>query len=344
MRRAGEAVARLAIAVAPHARQVWIAAGPGNNGGDGFEAAFCLRRLGKDVRVTQFGDAAALPPDAADALGRAREAGVAFDASEHVLGHRDLAIDGLLGIGASRPPQGDIADAIRRLNAAACGVLAIDVPSGLNADTGQAFGQDCVTARHTLSLLTLKTGLFTASGRDHAGQVWLDPLGIEPGDAGESAPDAWLRGDDTDSPFRAARRHATHKGSYGDVAVVGGAEGMTGATILAARAAHAGGAGRVYVVLLHHGSIDHDPVRPELMFRPDWCDASASSVIADTTVVCGCGGGEAVRGSLPRLLSVASRIVVDADALNAIAADRGLHSALRARATRHQQTVLTPHP
>ena len=137
---------------------------------------------------------------------------------------------------------------MRRLNGLACPVLAIDVPSGLNADTGQPFGVDCVVATHTLSLLTLKPGLFTGAGRDHAGQVWFDPLGVEV--PAEHAPDGWLRGHPADRSGAVGRRHAAHKGSFGDVAVVGGADGMTGAAILAARAAHAAGAGRVFVALL----------------------------------------------------------------------------------------------
>ncbi len=98
----------------------------------------------------------------------------------------------LLGIGGSRAPQDRLADDVRRLNALACPVLAIDVPSGLNVDTGQPYGADCVVATHTLSLLTLKPGLFTGAGRDQAGQVWFDPLGVEA--TPEHAPDAWLRG------------------------------------------------------------------------------------------------------------------------------------------------------
>ena len=343
MRRAGAAVARLALAIAPHARRIWIAAGPGNNGGDGLEAAAILRRAGKDARVLLIGDRGALPADAADALARAQAAGVPLDAGPEGLDGRDLAIDALLGIGATRVPEGRLADAVHRLNALACPVLAVDVPSGLDVDTGRAYGKACVVAHHTLALLTLKPGLFTAEGRDQAGRVWLDTLGID--DMREAGPVAWLRGVPAGDRHRHLRRHAAHKGSFGDLAVVGGAAGMVGAAILAARAAHAGGAGRVYVVPLNGSAApDLDAVRPELMFRAQWCEASPPNVIADTVVVCGCGGGDAVRAPLPRLLSLARRLVLDADALNAIAADRGLRTTLALRAPRGLLTVLTPHP
>jgi ADP-dependent NAD(P)H-hydrate dehydratase / NAD(P)H-hydrate epimerase len=334
MARAGEATARLALALAPHAQQIWIAAGPGNNGGDGLEAACHLQRAGKKVAVSLIGDAASLPADAREALTRAQAAGVQINGD--TMNAPDLAIDALLGIGASRPPQGALEAAIRRLNALSCPVLAIDVPSGLHADTGQPLGAACVTAAHTLTMIGLKPGLFTAAGRDHAGSVWLDTLGI---DTAADAPPAWLSG--VGALLR--RRHAQHKGSFGDVAVVGGAVGMCGAALLAARAAQAAGAGRVFVELLDPAGMGLDAQRPELMFRHGWTQ-SAPAVLGASTVVCGCGGGDTVRAPLPRLLSVAKRLVLDADALNALASDAALVPLLHARAGRGLATVLTPHP
>ncbi|HEY9064976.1 MAG TPA: NAD(P)H-hydrate epimerase, partial [Burkholderiaceae bacterium] len=316
MQRAGAAIARLALAVAPHARRVWIAAGPGNNGGDGLEAAVHLKRCGRQVEVA-LQPGTQTPPDAQGALQRAQAAGVSIRLGAVApqglggLDTTDLAIDALLGIGGSRAPSGALAEAIARLNTLRCPVLAADVPSGLDADTGRPYGGDdaaCVLAQHTLTLLTAKPGLFTASGRDHAGRVWLDTLGVDL-DAHASAigaPAAWLRGLAARVPH-AVRRHAQHKGSFGDVAVVGGSPGMAGAALLAARAAHAAGAGRVYVELLADAGsaapLALDTSRPELMFRNDWTAAAASAALARTTVVCGCGGGSAVRMPLPRLLS-----------------------------------------
>lgn len=348
MARAGEAVAKLALAVAPHAQRVWVAAGPGNNGGDGLEAAALLCRAGREVEVTLLGDESALPDDAREALARAQAAGVRIVAQPSEsgfaskLGAHDIAIDALLGIGATRAPQGAIAASIRQLNALACPVLAVDVPSGLHAGTGQPLGEDCVVATHTLSLLTLKPGLFTGTGRDHAGGVWFEALGVG---TGADDPEAWLAASEAGHVSGTARRHAQHKGSFGDVAVVGGAPGMAGAALLAARAAHAAGAGRVFVEMLGAEALRSslDPLRPELMFRHGWTQGPAET-LAQSTVVCGCGGGDAVRASLPRLLSLAARLVLDADALNGLADDPSLATLLLARAGRRLGTVLTPHP
>ena len=342
MRRAGVAVARLGLAIAPHARRVWVAAGPGNNGGDGLEAAITLAQAGREVRVTLCGDAAALPPDAADALRRAQAAGIAIGSdSAPPLNAHDLAIDALLGLGASRAPKGRLAGLIGALDALSCPVLAVDLPSGLNSETGQPLGDACVKATHTIALLTVKPGCYTGHGRDLAGEIWFDDLGVALNGA---APDARLTGDDAAQAVRAQRAHAKHKGSFGDVAVVGGAPGMTGAALLAGRAAHAAGAGRVFVDLLdENAGLAVDLLRPELMFRQAWWQG-APGLLAATTIVCGCGGGDAVRTALPRVLSLAKQLVLDADALNVIARDEALQTQLAARAARGQVTVLTPHP
>nr|HET7859998.1 NAD(P)H-hydrate dehydratase [Caldimonas sp.] len=243
---------------------------------------------------------------------------------------------------------GEIADAIARiaeLAARGAHVVAVDVPSGLDADRGRALGASCVVADDTLTLIAAKPGLFTSAGRDHAGRVWCAPIGVALDDRD---PDAWLVGTRDPSCTVARRRHAAHKGSFGDVAVVGGAAGMEGAAWLAARAAHAAGAGRVFVDIVRDGQGDcarptFDAARPELMVRPGW-SAGDAAVVAATTVVCGCGGGDAVRAPLPRLISIAPRLVLDADALNAIAADPSLLALVAARAARGHATVLTPHP
>ena len=341
MQRAGLAVARLAMALAPLARTIWIACGPGNNGGDGLEAAAQLRQRGFEPVVTWLGDESRLPPDAAASLARARRAGVAFAMAPPA--QWDLAIDALLGIGASRPPEGPMADWLMRMRGGAAPLISVDVPSGLDADTGHA-AIDLIAERANgagaagtfcLNLLTLKPGMFTAAGRDAAGEVWFDNLGCG---APESEAIASLGG----APVSAARRQATHKGSYGDVAVIGGAPGMVGAALLAATAALHAGAGRVLVGLLGKHAIEVDPSQPDLMLRDP-----ASLDPAEMTTVCGCGGGEAVRGCLPRLLSRSPRLVLDADALNAVARDPALQKLLEARGARERGqlgTVLTPHP
>ena len=325
MQRAGLAVARLALALAPHANKVWVACGPGNNGGDGFEAALHLKAWGKDVVVTCTGEADRLPPDAARSRLRAQEAGVPWTTA--MPDDADFAIDALLGIGTSRPLAGALLEAVRALNASAAPVLAVDVPTGLAADTGAA--TEAVTASHTLTLLALKPGLFSAGGRDATGQLWFDDLGVL---HGAVAPVAAV----VAPPLQRARLHASHKGSHGDVLVIGGAAGMAGAALLAGRAALHGGAGRVFVSLLAPVAWPVDPLQPDLMLR-DWHEMDISPM----TVACGCGGGDAVRQVLAAVIARAGALVLDADALNAVAQAESLRVALLGRSS---PAVFTPHP
>lgn len=335
MARAGLAVARLALAVAPHADEVWAAVGPGNNGGDGLVAARHLLQAGRRVRVSLVGHTRTPPTDAANALDQAQQAGVRIEPGLPGRLGATLVIDALLGIGARQAPRDELAQAIARINAQGAPVLSIDLPSGLSADTGTLLGEQAVRASHTLSLLTLKPGLFTAQGRDHSGRVWFDELGV---DHADEVPTAWLIG-----PAPAARRaHVQHKGSFGDVIVIGGASGMGGAAVLAARAALTSGAGRVYLARLD-GDMSVDTWRPEVMPRP-LKSALSPAALQSATVVCGCGGGVRVHEVLPTVLHHAARLVLDADALNAVTQDGGLTNALRARADRGLPTVLTPHP
>ena len=345
MQRAGLAVARLARAIAPHARRVWIACGPGNNGGDGFEAACQLRQTGWDVYLSAIGPACG-PPDAQAARARAVQAGL--EIHDRAPDSFDLAIDALLGLGGDlsdrRPESALMKQWLAHMHNATQAVLAVDLPSGLNGDTGQGGLRSPERGpRHTLSLLSLKPGLFTAQGRDQAGQVWFDPLGA---DLEAVSPCAELIGADRLASLDKARGpHDSHKGSFGDVRVIGGVQSgsgtsMAGAALLAARAALHHGAGRVYVSLLGEPGLRTDPIQPELMFRPlsDWPAGDARLCI-----VCGCGGGREVAQVLPQVLGSPGPLVLDADALNAIALDAPLQRQLRRRA-RTAQSVLTPHP
>lgn len=385
MQRAGLAVARLALALAPHARSVWVACGPGNNGGDGFEAALQLKLRGVAAIVTWTGPPPGKPhaPDAAAARMRALAAGVEVTAEAPP--DFDFCIDALLGLGAALNParegNAQIVQWLQAMQASDAPRLSVDLPSGLDADTGVTSavlrgdtvnpavaidsGAACARPRSMkrtfcLSLLTLKPGLFTSEGRDHAGEIWFDDLGSAslPGlpsararsdgelANGSFAPVAGLLGQDSvTSTARSRAAHRSHKGSFGDVAVVGGESDpqhgnhMTGAALLAARAALHAGAGRVYVALLGADSLTVDPQQPELMFRHQSAiDFSAMSV------VCGCGGGAAIKAALPRILSTSGPLVIDADALNALVTDSALQALLKARGKRLMPTVLTPHP
>ena len=348
MARAGVALTRLARAIAPHARRVWIAAGPGNNGGDGLVLATALHRAGLEVGVTLVGHAPgrALPPDAAWALAQARAAGVAIVAElPGADAHIDLGIDALLGFGQKRAPEGVFVDAIAMLNALNAPVLSVDAPTGLSTDTGAQLGDAAVRATHTLTLLTAKPGLFTGTGRELSGEIWFDDLGVAP--TGDDDPAAMLTGARAVAQRLPHRRQAANKGTFGDVHVAGGAAGMVGASLLAAHAASLAGAGRV---LVHAHSSDQGGVlpvdvrHPELMLRTV---SELQKAIRDNrkaTVVAGCGGGDDVGAELPGCLSNANRLVLDADALNAIARDAGLRAQLRARGVRGLPTLLTPHP
>jgi len=333
MQCAGLAVARLALALAPHAQKIWVACGPGNNGGDGLEAAVHLQKWGKQTCVSWLGNPDEASKDTAAAYQRVRQAGIVIQPEP--CADFDLVIDALLGIGAQlREPQARMAEWIKTINSAGVPVLSVDVPSGLHADTGQTTALH-VQASHTLSLLTLKPGLFTAGGRDAAGTVWLDTLGVRSDQLVQCESDAVLMS----KPVKPVRSHTSHKGTYGDVAVVGGATGMTGAAMLAASAALHQGAGRVFVTLLDDSGLSFNVQQPELMFRTmEQLDFSA------LTVVCGCGGGSSIQNMMAKLLLTSAQLVIDADAINALARDPSLQAMLLERSRCHAVTVITPHP
>jgi hydroxyethylthiazole kinase-like uncharacterized protein yjeF len=373
MTRAGRSAARLAMALAPHAKRYWVVCGPGNNGGDGLVAAAFLQRAGRHVTVTFVGSPPIQGSDAHHAWELALSSGVVINQLNDqaptpyppVLTEQDLAIDALLGIGA-RPFDVSASAAhqpllalARQLLALPCTVLCMDLPSGLDADTGTAslqwpeqsrFGPTS-GPRHTLSLLTLKPGLFTAQGRDFSGQVWFDDLGAahhmdrltEVERTSTLAPVAHLNG----APVTRRQRHASHKGLRGDVSVLGGqslavaGSGMAGAACLAATAALHAGAGRVMLALLGTGSeaSTSSHLAPELMLRsPEALDLTRGVVVA------GCGGGSAIGTWLPQVLRLSPQLVLDADALNGIAQDPQLLDLLRQRQSHGWATVITPHP
>lgn len=361
MDRAGNAVARLVRAWQPLSRRIDVVCGPGNNGGDGLVAATALHRHlqtsgGGQVRAWLVHDPGrSLPADAAAALRQAAAAGVDLrpwhttaDAGPPWGPETEVLIDGLLGIGARPLEPGPLAWAAWTLARESRPVLCIDVPSGLNADTGHWSGPPPAARapRATLSMLTLKPGLLTGHGRDLAGDIWLDTLGVALPDAAEVA--AHWGGFDDGPADKSADLHAGHKGSYGDVAVMPGqslertGQGMAGAAVLAARAALRAGAGRVYLgVPAGPASPEWDPLQPELMLR----HAAAllqPTLLATLTVVAGCGGGSGPASWLPSVLDHAQRLVLDADGLNALASDPMLQQALRRRGW--QRTVITPHP
>ena len=351
--RAGLAVARLALALRPLGRLAVVLAGPGNNGGDGLIAARHLAARGWRVDLRLVGAEPTPGTDAAHALDSARAAGLAPLTDLGTMPRdADLVIDALLGLGASRAPEGAFAEAIRAVEAlrrAGGLVLSVDLPSGLDARTGQPLGAHVVEADHTLTFLTLKSGLFTGEGRALAGRLWFDDLGEAQGDApggnvAAHAP-ALLFGRERIARWQRdfPRSASSHKGRHGDVVVLGGAPTMRGAAWLAATSALAAGAGRVYAALPDDDGLAW-PARPELMHWDFARWSAPADAWRDVVAVCGCGGGTAIAPALSTVLHGAQRVVLDADALNLVAADEALQAALCRRAAHGWPTLLTPHP
>ncbi|MFA5124052.1 NAD(P)H-hydrate epimerase, partial [Zavarzinia sp.] len=238
MERAGRAAAEFAKRLLKGSRApVLVFAGPGNNGGDARVLARVLTEHGITVAVAGMED-------------------------KVPAGDYGLVVDGLFGIGLTRPVSGAAAELIARINAFRGPVLALDIPSGLDADTGRVMGT-AVRATHTISFIGGKPGLYTLDGPDHCGEVRVANLGLKLDDF----PGALLAIEDFRDCLKARQRNS-HKGSYGSLAVIGGAAGMTGAALLAGRAGLKLGAGRVFVGLLQPLAVD--PLQPELMLRtPD---------------------------------------------------------------------------
>ena len=305
MERAGRAAAELALRLLKNRRaRVLVLAGPGNNGGDAIVMANALRQQGIDVVVGSVGT---VP-----------------------MGDYGLVVDGLFGIGLGRPISGPYADLIARINAFMGPVLALDIPSGLDGDTGRVMGV-AVRATHTISFIGGKPGLYTLDGPDHCGEVSVADLGLRL----DKFSGALLAIEDFRGYLKPRLRNS-HKGSYGSLAIIGGAAGMTGAALLAARAGLQLGAGRVFVGLLQPLAVD--PLQPELMLR------TADNALAHATVAVvgpGMGASDAALEIIRRAATAAFPLLLDADALNLLAAHPVL-SALIAR--RAAPTLLTPHP
>jgi len=336
MRRAGAAAATLANRLLPSGGDVLVLAGPGNNGGDALETAALLAYGGCQVTVHFAGRAEALSADASAALQRAEASPAAFRLAD-TAAHWDLVIDGLFGIGLARPIEGELALLVQAVNAMRCPVLALDVPSGLDADTGAVVGPGgiAVRASHTVTFIADKPGLHTADGCDCAGQVEVATLEV---DAGlYPPPSAALADPALFATGLMPRRENSHKGSFGDCAILGGAHSMAGAAMLAARTAAMSGAGRVYA-----GFIDtppaYDPLHPEIMCRRAAdLDLERAAVVAGP----GMGTGADAHALLAEALASAAPLVLDADALNLVAAEASLQAALAGRAA---ATIITPHP
>lgn len=349
MQAAGRAAAEFAkkLIRAPN-EKILVLAGPGDNGGDALEAAQLLSLAGFKVTVILSDVKSQYSIAAQQSLQRAQASQATFIGVEHFLNNGEdqwgLIIDGLFGIGLTRAITGRIASLIQQLNHLSQNyhipVLALDVPSGLNADTGQLTGDTAIAvkASHTITFIGNKPGLHTAAGRDYSGQVAVADLAISSNFFPK--PSAFLTHPLMFARLLQARLTDSHKGSYGDVQIIGGAPGMAGAPLLSARAAIHCGAGRVYIGFIEAAPM-FDNQFPELMCR------SANELEFGRSVVLigpGLGASDDAKRLLSKALKGAQTMVIDADALNLVAADATLQSQLSARHERNLTTIMTPHP
>ncbi len=257
----------------------------------------------------------------------------------------DWIVDGLFGIGLKRPLDAiycDAVDAIAQARGADAKVLSLDVPSGVDADTGTLVGNVVVTADHTLTFIARKPGLMTGQALDHVGELHLASLGLNLSNAPTTVTAFGL--DNARSLMRPARANA-HKGTHGTLTIIGGANGMLGAAMLASRAAMRMGAGKVKVAWLADPHPQVDPLMPEVMMRSanNLASDDADSPSQGAALVIGCGMGTS--GAAVRVLKVQLKrelsMVIDADALNLIAQSADLAALVQQRKA---ATIITPHP
>ncbi|HHH36656.1 MAG TPA: NAD(P)H-hydrate dehydratase [Gammaproteobacteria bacterium] len=337
MARAGRAAFTHLRALWPEARRLAVLCGGGNNGGDGFVLARCAHEAGLAVEVRLLGESARLKGDALEAWQAMEAAG--FSARPYggeSLDGFDAIVDALLGTGLDRPVEGRWRAAIEAVNAAGAPVLALDIPSGLDADRGTVLGT-AVRAQATVTFIGLKQGLFTAEGPDCSGRLFYEDLDVPPEIFRRFPPSARRITLETEIGLLAPRPRASHKGHYGHVLVVGGAPGMSGAARLAGEAAARCGAGLVTLATAPDHAAFLNLGRPELMVRGVADARDLRRLLAQATVVAvgpGLGLSPWARGLLDAVLESPLPVVVDADALNLLAGEPA----------RREDWILTPHP
>ncbi len=338
MQRAAEAALRCLRARWPGAQRLLIVCGPGNNGGDGYVLARLARAAGLAVTVRAGSPADRLRGDARQAAEDWLAAGGEVLArTPEQIANAEIIVDALLGTGLQGAVREDAANLIREINASGRPVLALDVPSGLDSDTGTPLG-DTVRADCTITFVGLKTGLFVGDGPQFAGSVCFDDLAI--GFAARDLPPARLeRMVDTEiERALPRRRRSAHKGDFGRVLIVGGGPGMPGAARLAGEACLRVGAGLVTVAVAPQNVAAVSAGRPELICLPLADPAELREAAAHAEIIAigpGLGRSEWARGALEAALGAGKPLLLDADALNLIA-----ESGARSR----QEWILTPHP
>ena len=320
----------------PCRKRLLVYAGAGNNGGDGYLLAAYAQAEGYQVAVKCIGDHALLPKAAQMAKKAAEQAEVPLLALSAAF-KADVVVDALFGIGLNRPVSGDYASAIEQINQSSCPVLAVDVPSGLCAVTGQVLGS-AVKASVTLGFIGHKIGLFTADGPDHCGDLLLEPLSIPQRIfAAEEYSATQVSGAQLLAQLQPRCAHF-HKGQAGHVVIVGGDFGMAGAPLLSAEAALRCGAGLVTVLTRK----EHVPAliarRPECMVHGVEAQQDLHPFFLKASViVAGPGLGQQFWGQqlLQQVLMQNKPVLLDADALNLLT---------QQTTPQLKQLILTPHP
>ena len=346
MQKAGKAAADFAMSLLGKvSAPILIVAGPGNNGGDACETAANLAEKGFSVSILLCATPEKYSPEAQSCFEHAVAKNVQIITSADFLTIQEtdwsLIIDGLFGIGLTREITGIYADIVVKLNIISSKknipVLALDTPSGLNTDTGIVIGEHkiAIRANHTLTFIGNKPGLHTADGKDYAGSVVVGNLDIP--EHLYPISKCLLNCPESFEFVVPGREQNSHKGSYGEVIIIGGADGMSGAGILAARSALFAGAGKVFIGFIHP-TISYDAPYPEIMCR------NANDIQYTTGVIVagpGMGDSQTAKDILHRILDSDAPLVLDADALNLIASDVELQIKLSNKIT---ATILTPHP
>ena len=359
MENAGRAVAEAAHRLTEGClqRPIVVVCGRGNNGGDGLVAARHLALMGRSVQVFLAAKAAEVAGDAATNLKRLVEVSltaIEVDSPERVAracASAGLVIDALLGTGLSGEVAGLAGELIEAVNGCGRRVLAVDIPSGLSADSGRPLGR-AVRADYTVTMGLPKLGLFMFPGADYAGQVSVANIGL-PGDLIAACPSAAdLIGPEWVRLLLPERKRTAHKGDFGRVLVIAGSVGMTGAACLCAEAALRAGAGLVTVGCPESLNDILEVKLTEAMTFPlpetyeRTLDTRALALIlelAEGATVLAIGPGISRHPDTALLVQrlvgrVDKPMVVDADALNALAEAPGLLQG------EHAPTILTPHP
>ena len=338
MKRAGAAAAELIMKRLEDAgveqRRVTLLVGPGNNGGDALACACELREKGAVVNVVLPGGRRPTSALALAQLERWTQAGGTTYDDPYMTEKADCVVDGLFGTGLAKPITGDYLDAVLWFNERQALKVSLDIPSGLNPVTGHWTGSypGC-SADVTITFLCVKSGLYMCEGADAAGEIVLNELDV-------SVPLSPLSVIGTDEFPRVLRPRVknSHKGDYGSVAVIGGTDGMIGASILAARAALISGAGRVTLECRAEHAPHVDMVYPEIMFATKPVNLEDFDAIV---LGCGLGTSAEAKARVIEALNCQKPLILDADALNIIAADIKLQDMVLAR---RAPAVLTPHP